>query len=173
MWFKMMGAALVLVASAWFGQMVASNYAARPREIAALAAGLQFLETEIVYGSTPLPAALGRVGREVEGPAGAPFRRAAELLEGGGAPSAAEAWRQALEECWKETAMDRADLEAVAALGPTLGASDRADQSRHLRSAVERLKRREQVASDERARNEGMWRYLGILGGAAVVLLLI
>jgi hypothetical protein len=57
---KFLGAVLVLFAGTMFGFFQALQYARRPRQIRELITALQRLETEIVYGYTPLPEAAKR-----------------------------------------------------------------------------------------------------------------
>ena len=60
---KWVGAALILFSGTAYGFVRASAYAKRPKELRYLAQALLTLETEIVYGVSPLPAALAACGR--------------------------------------------------------------------------------------------------------------
>jgi stage III sporulation protein AB len=64
-------------------------------------------------------------------------------------------------------------LEVLLGLSEVLGASGRADQVRHLALARERLAGQEARAAAERARYERLARYMGVLSGAALVLILL
>jgi len=170
---KIIGAGLVVAACGLAGSMVAGNYARRPVELRTLQGALQGLETEITFAATPLPEAWERVGRQTAHPVGAIFIRAREALEGQDGCSAAEAWRQGLEDAYHDTALTRQDLEILSDLGNCLGISYRDDQVKHLQLARENLKRQEAAAREEAARQVKTWRYFGVLGGLVVALLLI
>ncbi|MBC7106569.1 MAG: stage III sporulation protein AB, partial [Firmicutes bacterium] len=74
---KTAGALLVCLSSALAGYTAAANLTARVRSLRALLVGLQNLETEIHYGATPLPEALGEIARRCGPPTAALFARAA------------------------------------------------------------------------------------------------
>jgi len=170
---KLIGALLTLLVPSWIGFRIAARYGRRPVELRAFQNGLAVLATEVEYGATPMPDALLSAARAAGGIAGAILADAAyRLLEGGGI-TPGEALRAALEQHREATCLTPADLEILTALTPVLGASDRRDQVRHLRLALERLVGAEAEAAEERRRYEPMYRYVGVLSGLALVLILI
>ncbi|BAD40846.1 stage III sporulation protein SpoIIIAB [Symbiobacterium thermophilum] len=170
---KLLGAALTVLAPSWIGFQIAARYARRPAELRGFQNGLAVLVTEVEYGATPMPDALRSAARASGPVAGAVLADAADRLEGGGGITPGEALAAALEERRGATCLTPADQEILAALVPVLGASDRRDQVRHLRLALERLAAAEAEATDERRRYEKMYRYVGVLSGLALVLILI
>lgn len=68
--------------------------------------------------------------------------------------------------------MKESERDIVLQLGYSLGASDRLDQIKHLRLAMNQLQCEEENAADEQRRYAKMWRSLGMLGGALVVILM-
>lgn len=169
---KLLGAILVVLAGTLIGFYQAARYANRPRQIRQLIQALQRLETEIGYGFTPLPDALLRISRQLAEPLASLFGKAAEQLEGDVRLTAQESWQRAVEEIWPKTAMNETERDAVRQLGFSLGISDRADQSKHLRLAMSQLQAEEQTARDEQSRYEKMWKSLGVLAGALIVILM-
>lgn len=169
---KLVGAVLVIGAAGASGMMVAQGYARRFDELRALHAALALLSTEISFGLTPLPDALEQVGRRAGRRVGELFSDAAALLRCGDGRTAEEAWAQALGRFAAGSALRPEDLAALAGLGATLGASDREDQVCHPALAMERLKSQGMRAEEEARNNVRLWRYLGFLGGVAVVLML-
>jgi stage III sporulation protein AB len=170
---KLLGAALILFAGTAFGFYKASRYARRPRELRHLAHALTTLETEIVFGVTPLPAALARVASAVPRPLSDLFHSAAERLrEQRGERSADDCWKEAVEREWPKTALQRTERETLLSLGASLGVTDREDQAKHIRLCIAQLQAEELTARDEQARYEKMWRSLGALGAALVVILM-
>jgi stage III sporulation protein AB len=169
---KLFGAILILAAGTMIGFSKASVYARRPRQIRQLIHALQRLETEMTYGYTPLPEALLRIAAQLEPQLAALFRMAAEPLLTATGKTAGESWREAVGACWKQTALSSNEREVLSQLSFTLGISDRDDQSKHLRLAVSLLQAEEQAAWDDQRRYEKMWRSLGVLAGAFVVILM-
>lgn len=169
---KVLGGLLILGATSYAGWQVGSGYARRPAQLRDLQTALAVLQTEVEYGATPLPAALHSAAT-VAGKAVAPLfdRTAGRLAEGGGI-TPGDALRAVLEEGLPESALKPEDLEVMRALAGVLGASGREDQVRHLTLARERLAGLEAQATEQRTRYERMARYVGVLSGAALVLIL-
>ncbi len=141
--------------------------------MAALRSGLQLLETEIVYGATPLPQALRQVAAGLEGTAASLYGTAAAGLTEGRGITASEGWGRALETVYPASALLPEDLEALRLLGFNLGGSDRQDQVKHLALCRERLAHLEGLARDRAQRYAGVWSYAGVLVGLLVVLVLL
>lgn len=169
---KLFGAVLVLLAGTMLGFAKASVYARRPKQIRGLIHALQRLETEMNYGFTLLPEALLRIAGQLEPQLAVLFRTAAEPLLAGDGATAGESWRNAVNACWKQTALSSNEREILSQMSFTLGISDRDDQIKHLRLAVSLLQAEEQSAWDDQRRYEKMWRSLGVLAGAFVVILM-
>ncbi|MGE5559790.1 MAG: stage III sporulation protein SpoIIIAB [Chloroflexota bacterium] len=170
---KLLGSGLLVLATTAFGMAVAANYARRPAELRLCVTGLELLETQIGYTSTPLPEALPRVAAALHGPVSRLFSLTARALASGRGFTAGEAWLMAIDRIWDRSAMNDADRELLAALGPHLGASDREDQVKHLALARQRLAAAGSEAEAVAAREGRLWRNLGVLAGAAVALVLI
>lgn len=170
---KMMGSFLILGATSYGGWQVAAAYARRPRQLRDLQTGLAVLQTEVEYGATPLPEALDSAARAAGPEVGAFFAGTAGQLRAGVGMTPGEALRAALAEAEGDTALRPGDLAVMDALSSVLGASGRHDQVRHLALARERLVGEEARAAEERARCEKVARYLGVLSGAALVLILL
>jgi stage III sporulation protein AB len=167
----LLGAACVLGGCGGWGLLVARQLQRRPREIAGVATALERLRTEIEYGRVPLGPALRRAGSVADGPAAALCLGAAELLSTAGGEGPAAAWEAALRAAESRSAWAAPEVAALAALGTALGASDAPDQVRHLRLCLGRLRAAEAEAAAAASRQARMWTYLGLLGGAALVLL--
>jgi stage III sporulation protein AB len=169
---KVIGAVLILFSGTMFGFYQAALLSRRPRQIRQFIQALQRLETEIVYGLTPLTIAFRKLADQLPHPAAGLFRRAGEALAASTDRSAGDIWRQAAEEQWKYTALKSGEKQILLQLGHTLGRSDREDQVKHLRLAVSQLQAEEGAALEEQKRYESMWKSLGVLMGALVVILM-
>jgi stage III sporulation protein AB len=169
---KLTGAILVIAAGTLLGFYQASILAKRPRQIRQASNALQRLETEIAYGLTPLPDALSFVGQQTPEPLAGFYREAAGLMSIPNGGSARESWQRALQSTWHRTVMKPGTREIMSELGGTLGVSNREEQIKHIRLAVKQLQGEEESAREEQARYENMWRSLGFLTGALVVILI-
>jgi stage III sporulation protein AB len=169
---KLTGAIFILFAGTMFGFYQALQLSRRPRQIRQLVQALQRLETEILYGFTPLPDALRSVSRQLVLPLSQMFRLAADQLSDPSGKSTEESWRYAVESSWQHTAMKSTEQEAFRQLGLTLGMTDREDQIKHLRLTVSQLQAEELTAWEEQKRYEKMWKSLGLLSAALVVILM-
>jgi stage III sporulation protein AB len=169
---KLLGAVLVMLAATLYGFFRAMQYARRPRQIRELTSLLLRMETAIVYGSTPLPDALASLSRQAAEPLASMLRDIGDGLRRQPERPLRELWREAAERTWRRSAMQAPEFEAFAQLGHVLGLSDRTDQAKHLKLTAEQLKAEEETARDEQRRYETMWRSLGVLVGALIVILM-
>lgn len=169
---KLLGAMLILLAGTLVGFYQASQLSRRPKQVSELIRLLQRLETEIVYGFTPLPEALRQTGRSGTPPVGTLFlNTAAELAKPDGR-SVQTIWEQTVTLSWRHTSMKVSEREVLLQLGHTLGLTDREDQVKHLRLAVSQLQGEAEYAREEQQRYERMWKSLGVLMGLLVVILM-
>lgn len=162
---------LILYASTMVGFTISRNYSERPRQLQNLLTGVQMLLTEIVYAATPLSVALVHISRVLDNPVGAFFARASQGIAEH--MSAKRAWEEALDTLAHESALLTPDLDVLRYLGGVLGTSDREDQQRHLLVASRRLEGLHQTSQEEAKRNERMWKYLGVLCGIVVVIIIL
>ncbi|MBO7743982.1 stage III sporulation protein AB [Paenibacillus sp. MWE-103] len=170
---KLIGAALIIFAGTMIGWLQAARYAARPNQIRQLIHALQRLETEIGYGFTPLPEAIARCAAHVPEPAASLLRDVNGRLGGAGEPSFRESWEAAVAAIWPNTAMRQPEQAALVRLGHNLGISDREDQLKHLKLAAQQLAFEEEAARQDSARYAKMWRSLGVLTAALIVILIL
>jgi len=170
--FRLIGGLLIVSTTGFAGWQMARLYARRPLELRQFISALQMLETEITYMATPLPDALSRVAEQVEPSVTPFFSFIVNELKSSRGRSASEAWNNALEWYYPQSALGRSDLGILRGLGNSIGISDREDQGKHLRLAAEQFKMALVTAEDAAAKNVKMWNYLGLLGGLIVVLAL-
>ncbi len=167
---KFTGALLVIVACGLLGNDVARGYAQRPRLLRSFQTALQFLETEINYGATPLPEAFGKVAAIAEPQLAPFFLQVREKLLAPQALSFQEAWEWGLKDLGRYTVLGPRELDLLLSLGGLLGGSDRKDQVKHLLLTLQQLKEAEAREREKSGPNERMWRYLGFLLGIMLIL---
>ncbi|NHN28845.1 stage III sporulation protein SpoIIIAB [Paenibacillus agricola] len=169
---KLLGAILILLSATLFGFYQAQQFARRPKQIADLVRSLQRLETEMVYAMTPLPQALQQLAHTCPAPVSLLFRYAAEELKHAAGRTVQHIWGEAIAIHWKHTALKTGEQDIARQLGTTLGLSDSNDQVKHIRLAIHQLEGELDTAVEERKRYESMWRSLGLLMGALIVILM-
>jgi stage III sporulation protein AB len=171
--FKMLGCIMVLLSSGFLGYILSADCKKRPRQLRELQSMLQIFENQISYLSDVLAEAFLRLSSSNGGETGIFFSNTVERLQSGRSITAAKAWEEAVRENIKKTSLNREDEEILVSFGKLLGSSDLEGQIKNIRLTLGQLKLQEQKAEESRAKNEGMYRSLGILGGIAVVIVLI
>ncbi len=170
---KIIGSVVVMLAGGLIGTTVARSYERRPRELRELRSGLQLLETEIIYGATPLPDALDRVAQSCRGNIGYLFGYASKRLYSGEGFTAAEAWESALGSLSQMTSLNSDDLAVLQRLGSFLGVSDQGDQEKHMRLIAKQMTHQIEKAENDARVNVKLWRYLGISCAVVIVMILV
>ncbi|KNZ70709.1 stage III sporulation protein AB [Thermincola ferriacetica] len=168
---KLIGAFLAVAACGGIGLTVAQHYIQRPKQLRAMLSALQMLETEIVYGATPLPDAMENVGRNCDEKIGRIFLAARDFLCSAEGLTAGEAWHLAVEKYGYDLAFIREDLSVLKRISGFLGCSDRDDQSKHLQLTREQLRYEIAKAEAVAQSNGKVWKSLGFLFGLVLVLM--
>ncbi|MHB0887043.1 MAG: stage III sporulation protein SpoIIIAB [Bacillota bacterium] len=170
---KIAGGLLVIAASTALGLLLAANFERRPRELNELITALGLLETEMTYSATPLAEAFASIAARAGHPARDLLTATRRRLTSGEGATAAACWAEAVAAVWERSALAPGDRDTLLDFGASLGASDREDQVKHVRLAVERLRLGETEARADAARLGRLWKNLGFLGGVMVVIVLI
>lgn len=173
MWLKLVGSGLIIAAGTAIGFSLAGRYSERPRQLRQLVGCLTALSSYIGYGSLPLAEALTRAAAGLDGPVGDLFRRTAEGIAARGWLSPRAAFEEALAAAGPKLAWYRAEGEVLLQLASSLGATSREEQQKQLAVSVGELRQIELEAVRLRDANVKMYRYLGICGALAVVILLV
>ncbi len=168
---KLLGVVVVIIAFSLLGLTVAKGYGLRVRQLEDLQSAFALLETEVVYGLTPLPEAFARVSARVAQPAAGLLGQAAQGLSE--AKPVQEAWNQAVACLGEMSALKREDLEILRYFGCGLGEADIREQQKKFRLLAEQLERAVAAAWADKNKNQRIWQYLGVSAGIAVALLLI
>jgi stage III sporulation protein AB len=169
---RWIGAGLILAACGFWGLAKAEGLNRRRGAANELIYGVDKLETEILYGRTPLPAALSRAGASMD-MCRALFVGTAEELDRNGRDSVAEIWRNRVRELLAKDVIDREMGEALVCFGEGLGSSDCESQQKLFSLLKGQLRAYEEKTRSLRDKNERMWKFLGVGAGCALVLLLL
>ena len=164
------GALLAASAAAWIGVRGAAALRERTGALRDLEAGLLLLEQELALDAPPLRLLTERLIPRVRGPARALFQACRAALDGLEAEELSAAWARAVGE------LDQLDEEArrcLLPLGESLGRCGWEDQRRTAGAVRERLTLLAARAEEESRRRGGLYRVLGLSGGAFLVILLL
>ena len=168
---KLIGAFLVIAAGGMAGWVYSALLKKRLTILRGLIQSFQWLETEIGYASLPLGEAFLRISTRVPEEIRLLFTTFTTGLNSRAGLTADEAWQQSLTEHREALPLKAEDWALLADFGRTLGTTDRENQVTAIRQTLERLKHQAGDAEEEYRKNERLYRYLGIAGGALVVLL--
>lgn len=168
---RLLGGIMVVVSSSAIGFLIANSYHERPMVLRNLQAALSMLETEMNYGHTPLPKALENVSSKCEIQISKLFFNTRKYLMSR-EYMASEAWEKALDEFCKDCNLSDADLEILRAFGKYLGSTNKENQIRNIELTLSHLRQQEIIALEKKQKNEKLWRYLGVLFGIMIFLLL-
>lgn len=171
--FKIIGGIIVITACGLLGIAASNRYTLRPRDLRRYRSAMQMLETEIIYGCTPLPQAFSNIAGKVDGPLKGFFSMISEDLLTGFSYSLSNAWVKALEVLIAESCLNNADKELIVDFGKVLGSSDREDQKKHFELLYIQLKQHEEMAEEARRKNGKMYKSLGFLSGIVIFILLV
>jgi stage III sporulation protein AB len=173
MLFKITGSVIVVLSCAFLGLVMSADIRKRPQQLRELQGMLQMFENQICYLSDVLTEAFERICRVSSSETGIFFRSTIENLNEEKSANASEAWRRAVTQNIKKTALNKEDEEVLLDFGKMLGSSDLEGQIKNIRLTQTKLSIQEKKAEDSRCKNEKMYKSLGLLGGIAVVIVLI
>jgi len=170
---KILGGIMVLVSSTFLGFVLSRDCARRPQELRELQRLFQMFENEVLYLSNLLSDAFENIAKSTDNEVGVFFRSALKNLNSWNGITASAVWEKAVKENIKFTALNKEDEQILISFGKMLGNSDMEGQLKNIRLTISQLKMQEQKAEEIRNKSEAMYKRLGFLGGAALVLIFI
>jgi stage III sporulation protein AB len=170
---KITGSIIVVLSCSFIGFVLSQDLKKRPGQLRELQGLLQMFENQITYLSDIIVEAFERISRAGRCEMCVFFSRTAEILKKDGSCGAPGAWERAVRECIRATSLSKEDEEILHAFGRSLGNTDLEGQVKNIRLTLSQLKAQEEKAEENRDRNERMYKSLGLLGGAAIVILLL
>jgi stage III sporulation protein AB len=169
---KIAGVLIIIISSSYIGFLIAGFYRDRPKQLRNLQAALHMLETEIIYFSTPLPDAMRKISRKCDARVSNVFKTVAEMLDKRQGYTAGECWEMAINSFYQNSSININDKEILISFAKYLGSTDKDNQLKNLKLTRELLHKQEEEAEEVRNRNEKIWRYIGVLTGVMIVLLI-
>lgn len=166
-----LGCVAIIAGSGSLGLWLANRIRRRPVELRACLMALALLDTEIVWGSTPLPEAFGILKERTDAPWQGFFGELQARLQRG--ESANSAWQEAVKSQRSHFCLKEEDWQVICDVSKGLGRSDRQEQHKQLELVQRQLTMTKDQAGIWAEKQAKMWSYLGFLGGIAGVLILI
>lgn len=166
-----MGCIVLIAGCGCLGMWLAYRIRRRPLELRECLTALGLLDTEIVWGATPLPEAFGLLKERSDTPWKGFFAELQERLLKG--ESAGSAWKGTMITQKDKFCLKSEDWLVIADVGKGLGRSDRTEQHKQIELVQRQLLLIKEQAEIWAGKQAKMWTYLGFLGGIAGVLILI
>ncbi|MBS4007818.1 MAG: stage III sporulation protein AB [Clostridium sp.] len=174
MCFKWAGAVLIVLATALLGNQKAIQMKQRVKQLEEFRLAMRLLMAEIGYTATPLPRALEYVQNRLADERVKQFF--AEIVRQLGRPEVGDAslaWLRAIETFRGQLALRTDDWPLIKRAAAGLGGLGRESQLKQLEAVEIQLASHNSMVAANCVRSERMWRYLGMLGGAALVIILL
>ncbi|MTI94899.1 MAG: hypothetical protein FH749_05335 [Firmicutes bacterium] len=170
---RVLAAFMILAASTGLGFALAEGIRNRPRQLRMLQYGLTILLSEIRYRQTPLPHAFQLSARRLDAPVAGLFMALARGLAQAEGRGLYWVWQQTGTAALHDSALSQQDLQVVDSLMRVLGSGCTGEQERQLEMHLRHLQQEEIQAEKQREKTEKMWRYLGVLSGIALIIILL
>jgi len=130
------------------------------------------LENEIHYMGRPLGQALLQFSQNRDTPLSKFSRRVYEISKDE-EKGIDLAWQKCIDEFKNYWPIEHEEWALLSQIGDVLGKTDRASQSSFIKMMHGKFSLQEKKAEEDRTRKEKLYKNLGILGGLAIVLVLI
>lgn len=162
---------LIIGTTTLIGYTYSNRLQKRSTVIKQISYGLQILESEIVFGLTPLQVAFDKISKQISHPASLLFKETSELVQIHS--DIRVSVENALTNLDKILPMDAEEKSVVLQLATSLGKYDAGSQQLHIRNAIINLERIHLDAVENFVKYGKMSRYLGMLTGLLIVILLL
>ncbi len=170
---KLLCLSLILCICTIIGNYYGKKYALRYENLVSLEQSIKILETEIVYGATPLPDALSNVYKKGNPRVSYIFELIKEDLISNKRNFVYESFLLLENELKNRLNLKDEDVEIFFSLGRVLASSDRTDQSRIFKLTLNQIAAQIEDAKIDKNQNEKLYRNLGVITGLGIIILLI
>jgi stage III sporulation protein AB len=170
---KLTGSLLVLLSSISIGMYYSQKLKDRINELNELRFLFTAMGTEISYFNTIMPEIFLKLSSHSKSKVGFIFSGTIDNLAISSVKSITEAWEKSIISCRDKLNLKESDMKILINYGMNLGNSDEESQLKHLNFLIKQLEIQEKEAMAARERNSVLYRNLGVLGGVAVIIILI
>jgi len=168
---KLVGALLLVCASAWIGFGCAGRLKGRVNDLRSFLSSTEVMEREIAFRLTATPDLLELLAQQAEEPARGFFACCLAGLDRLGEKSLAEIWHSALLGCSMNLTVE--DRLALDELGGMLGRYDGQGQREALETIRAQLRQNLDQAQEEYRRMGRVYGALGLAAGSFVAIMLV
>ncbi|MCK9442976.1 MAG: stage III sporulation protein AB [Tissierellaceae bacterium] len=170
---KILSAFCIFITSSAIGFSYGQTFSLRFENLLYLEHCIKILETEIVYGATPLPEALANVKKKGKPRVSFIFDDIRRDLISNKREAIYHSFLTVEEKLHHRLHLKKEDIEIFFSLGRVLGSSDREDQSKIFKIVLAQLEGQLDEAKLEKNQNAKLYRSLGIITGLGIIILLI
>jgi stage III sporulation protein AB len=170
---KTISSIIIICSCTFLGFLYGKRYSDRVNHLIYLEQCIKMLETEIVYGATPLPEALYNVYLKGNKKISFIFEYIREDLISNKRGEVLDSFISIKDVLATKLQLKDEDIESFISLGRVLGSSDRQDQQKNFVIILNQIRELTREAKIEKDKNEKMFRNLGVLTGLAIVIILI
>lgn len=170
---KLLGSIVVIGASGVMGFIYSNFYLERVKQIRDMQYALNILETEIIYTSLPLSEAMEFTAEKCGKGIKNVFKKISKMLKEKTKHSVYEAFKDACASSKDEIYFGKEEMDILESFMQSLGVSDMEGQKKNFNITIKKLEEIEKKAEAIRAKNERLYRYLGICMGVLIVIILI
>lgn len=171
--FKIFGSMLVGVSGLLLGAGMAKHAEEELRELDRLEMALLSLMADISYGLVPLPRALANAGERSGGKTGEVLVETGQKSGFANRKTASEALHEALSTRKAEDSIPHFVAATLEDLLKNLGTAGYREQIRYIEMSLERVRMHRTSIAGEIARRSRLYRYLGVLSAACLIIMLL
>ena len=160
---------MIFSISILIGNSMANKYKGRVLELKEFKSALNLLKAKIRYTYEPIPEIFSEIANKFENNVGDVFRISKEKMVGN---TAGSVWESVIEE-YSFVNISKEDRKILKGLGQLLGKTDKNGQISEIELTEQFLDKQIEQAESERTKNEKLYKTLGGIVGAAIVIILV
>ena len=166
---KFLSVCLITVISTVIGVLYSKKYTNRVKDLEEIQKALNIFSTQIGFTYEPIPQVFKQIGKNINNNIGTVFCNASDYMQ---TLNADMAWEKAWTE-EKNTNFLKSDLDIILGLSKMLGCTDLEGQVNNIKLTCNLLDNQLEEARMLKAKNEKLYKTLGISIGLAIAILLI
>ncbi|MGI5970301.1 MAG: stage III sporulation protein AB [Oscillospiraceae bacterium] len=170
--FRILGIIMIAGGAAMAGLAAVNTLTLRARLLRQLLNALRYMKSEISFTLAPLPNLISRLSENTQAPIRDFFVECENRLEDIGRMPFSDIWNAALTVTLGRLLREE-EMETMRTLGSTLGRYGCEQQSESLETCIRRAARFLESAEEEKERLGHLYGAMGLLSGAAAVVILI
>lgn len=170
---KLIFSFLIFTTCTAIGYFHGQKFDSRLQSLIYLEQCIKILETEIIYGLTPLPEALTNVSLKGKSKVAYLFEEIRKDLISMKRDHIFHSFQSIETELYENLHLEKEDVEVFWGLGKVLGTSDTIDQQKNFKLALKQMEGLISEAKSEKNKNEKLYRSLGVITGIGIIILLI